>query len=309
MLHNEGLDDAQLHHYNFQVLRDDIYMLGVDGTVTGNRIAPVRSSCAVLVSSQNANRDWLYYQQQTVSAEGFSGQAFSTFVSAHRAREGDQALHRLPRLARERQQRLDGAAAAAGHQLRELHGPLRLRRRRATSGFEAVAVAEHDEPPAVYRQRPAEARLSGRLQEAFVAAPPRTRRSRSSRRQRPRRAGCAANISTRRMGKGGFRVFDIANIDNKDFSERMVTAPVSPLGQRFYVTTKYATAVASPTTLGVDPLRTASPENEEQPIHLMYGFLYVADKDEGLVVVGDPESEEQEPGRGHAARRQPRTTS
>ena len=33
----------------------------------------------------------------------------------------------------------------------------------------------------------------------------------------------------------------------------MTTAPFSPLGQRFYVDTKYATAVASPTTLGVDP--------------------------------------------------------
>ena len=54
-----------------------MYMLGVDGTVTGNRVAPVRSACAVLVSSQNADRDWVYYQQQTVSAEGFSGQAFS----------------------------------------------------------------------------------------------------------------------------------------------------------------------------------------------------------------------------------------
>jgi len=32
------------------------------------------------VSSQNASRDWLYYTQQTISAPGFSGQAFSTFV-------------------------------------------------------------------------------------------------------------------------------------------------------------------------------------------------------------------------------------
>jgi len=55
-------------------------MLGIDGTVTGHRIAPVRSSSAVLVSSQNQNRDWLYSQQQTVSAEGYSGQAFNTHV-------------------------------------------------------------------------------------------------------------------------------------------------------------------------------------------------------------------------------------
>jgi len=27
------------------------------------------------------------------------------------------------------------------------------------------------------------------------------------------------------MGKGGFRIFDVANIDNKNFSEKMNTAP------------------------------------------------------------------------------------
>ena len=59
------------------------------------------------------------------------------------------------------------------------------------------------------------------------------------------------------MGKGGFRIYDIANIDNKNFSEKITTAPVSPLGQRFYVKTKYATAVGSPSTLAIDPLRNA----------------------------------------------------
>ena len=80
MLHNEGLTTRNWTSYNFQVLRDDIYTLGIDGTVTGHRVAPVRSACAVVVSSQNSDRDWLYSQQQTISAEGFSGQAFSTFV-------------------------------------------------------------------------------------------------------------------------------------------------------------------------------------------------------------------------------------
>src|SRR5262249_59119174 len=95
-------------------------------------------------------------------------------------------------------------------------------------------------------------------------------------------------------GKGGLRVYDIANIDNKGFSERIQTAPVSPFGQKFYVKTKYATGVASPSTLAVDPLRKKRPENEEaenrddkQAIHLIYGFLYISDKYEGLVVVGD----------------------
>ena len=49
--HNEGGNTRNFTQYNFQVLRDDIFMLGRDGTVTGNRVAPVRSSSAVLVSS------------------------------------------------------------------------------------------------------------------------------------------------------------------------------------------------------------------------------------------------------------------
>ncbi len=99
---------------------------------------------------------------------------------------------------------------------------------------------------------------------------------------------CAANIFMPRWGMAGFRVFDVADVDVKDESERVITAPVSPLGQRFYVKTKYATAVASPTTLALDPLRKQIPENEEQGIAPLYAFLYVADREEGLVVVGDP---------------------
>src|SRR5204862_8222118 len=96
-------------------------------------------------------------------------------------------------------------------------------------------------------------------------------------------------------GADGFNVFDVANIDNKGFSERILTAPVSPLGQRTWIKTKYATSVTLPSTLGIDPLRTRLPENEEQPISLIYGFVYVTDREEGLVnilvgtlVDGDP---------------------
>ena len=86
-------------------------------------------------------------------------------------------------------------------------------------------------------------------------------------------------------GESGLRVFDIAFIDNKGFSERIVTAPVSPLGQRFFVRTTYATAVAAPTTIAPDPTRTHQPENHEQKVHPLYGYIYVTDHDEGLILV------------------------
>ena len=296
MLHNEGLTTRNWTSYNFQVLRDDIYALGIDGTVTGNRVAPVRSACAVVVSSQNSDRDWLYYQQQTISSEGFSGQAFSTFVPhTVRARETKTCTDCHV------SQNNDNNAWMAqllleGTNFMNLMGRY-VYVANGRSGFAAVAVAEHDEPPAV---------LGSDFQK--IAYPDDYKAHVDAQRELKeayRHSGSEVlDVQARgeylyaAMGKNGLRIFDVANIDNKDISQRVVTAPVSSLGQRFYLPTKYAMAVATPTTLGVDPLRSHRPENEEQGIHLMYGFLYVADKHEGLVIVGDPNLKSKSPGVG-----------
>jgi len=295
MLHNEGLTTRNYTSYNFQILRDDIYMLGVDGTVTGNRIAPVRSACAVLVSSQNADRDWGYYQQQTVSAEGFSGQAFSPFVPHTVRTKETRTCSDCHVSAQEDNNAWLAQVMLLGGGLMNFEGRY-IYIATGKGGYQAVAVAEHEEPPTIYGSDfhkiayPSDyekfVRSGNRLTESY------------------HHEGDVLDVQARgeylyaAMGKEGIRVFDIANIDDKDFSERTVTAPVSPLGQRFYVRTKYAQAIASPSTLAVDPLRTHRRENEEQPIHLMYGFLYVADRDEGLVVVGNPDLKAKTPGVG-----------
>ena len=59
-------------------------------------------------------------------------------------------------------------------------------------------------------------------------------------------------------GESGLRVFDIAFIDHKGFSERIVTAPVSPLGQRFFVRTSLRHRGRSPGDDGAGPDTTAS---------------------------------------------------
>jgi hypothetical protein len=295
MLHNEGLTTRNYTSYNFQVLRDDIYMLGVDGTVTGHRIAPARSSCAILVSSQNANRDWLYYTQQTISSPGFSGEAFSTFVPhTVRAKETKQCSDCHVSAANDNNAWM-AQLLLQGTNFMNFMGRY-VYVATGKKGFEAVAVAEHDEPEAIY---------GSDLQR--IAYPANYKKFVDHRRELSTTAsheGNVLDIQTRgeyayaATGTGGLRVYDIANIDNKDFSERMITAPVSPIGQRFFVPTKNALAVASPTTLGVDPLRQQLPENEEQPIHLLYGFLYVADREEGLVVIGNPDLKSSSPGVG-----------
>ena len=253
----------------------------------------MRSACAVLVSSQSQSRSWNYYMQQTVSAEGYSGQAFSTFVP-HTVR------------AKETKQCTDCHVAAAGNNNAWMANVLlqgtnfmnfmghNIWVADGKDGFEGVAVAERDEPPAI---------LGSHLHELAYPEDYEDHRKRGLKlphaHHHPAGRGEEVFDVQQRgeyvyaaLGQGGFRAYDISNVDNKDFSERIVTAPVSPFGQRLYVKTKFATAVATPTTLGVDPLRTRRPENEEQAIHLMYGFLYVTDREEGLVVIGnkDPKS-------------------
>jgi hypothetical protein len=293
MLHNEGLITRNYTSYNFQVLRDDGFMLGIDGTVTGHRVAPARSSCAIVVSSQNQNREWLYYMQQTVSAEGLSGTAFSTFVPHTVRSKETKACDDCHVSGRNDNNAWMAQVLLQGTNLLNFMGRY-IYVADGAKGFDAVAVAEHDEPPAVigsylqrlaypddFRQHVARGR---ELEQAY------------------HHPGNVLDLQLRgeylyaALGKGGFRVYDVANVDNKGFSERQTTAPVSPLGQRLYVRTKFATAVASPSTLAIDPARKRNPENEEQPIHPMYAFLYVADKYEGLVVVGDSNPNSKTPG-------------
>jgi hypothetical protein len=295
MLHNEGITTRNYTSYNFQVLRDDTFMLGVDGTVTGHRIAPARSSCAILVSSQNANREWLYYTQQTISAPGFSGQAFSTFVPhTVRATETKQCSD-CHVSAQNDNNAWMAQVLLQGTNFMNFMGRY-IYVATGKQGFEAVAVAEHDEPEAIYGSDLQRVAYPDDYKK-FVADGHELKTAYEH-------AGNVLDIQARGEyayaagGKGGFRVYDIANIDNKGFSERIITAPVSPLGQRLYVRTKDALAVASPTTLGVDPLRVQLPVNEEQPIALMYGFLYVADAQEGLIVIGNPNLKSKSPGVG-----------
>ena len=284
-LHNEGHTSRNWTSYNFQVIRDDVYMLGIDGTAVGNRISPVRSSSAVLVSSQNQNREWIYSQQQTISAEGYSGQAMNTHVphtvrgkgetkmcvDCHVSREGDNNAWMAQLLTQGTNMvNFFGRYVYVGEE---------------KEGFQAVVVGERDEPQAVigshlhklaYPDKYEEhfAKHGGELQESYEHT---TEGSVNALQLRGEYLYTA-------NGERGFEVFDVAQIDHKGFSERMSSAPFSPWGQRLWCKTKYATDLAVPSTLGVDPTRQHYPLNQEQKEHLLYAFVYITDKYEGLVM-------------------------
>jgi hypothetical protein len=280
----EGVTDRNFTTYNPQVLRDDVFMIGRDSTVKGNRLAVIRSSSAVVVGSQNSNREWVYSQQQTVSAEGYSGQAFNPHFPHTTSGVGTTKNCTDCHLSAQNDNN-----AIMTQLLGFGTGTVNFFGRYAyvgqgRGGFSAVVWTEAPEPQAAIGSHLQELAYPDDYQKHLAGGSV----------LREAYTHDAADIQDLTLrgeylytanGPAGFEVYDVAEIDQKGFSERTITAPVSPLGQRTYVRTKYATSVALPSTLGIDPGRLQLPENEEQKIDLFYAFAYITDLYEGLVVV------------------------
>ncbi len=306
---DEGETTRNFATYNPQVARDDAFQLGKHMTTKGGEVAPVRSSSALVLSSTNLNRERIYIQQPPISAIGFSSQAFAphfphtvrttetkTCSDCHLSDKDDNnAIMAQLLLLGTNYVNFVGLNAWTG-----LEG-----------GFEAVRVTEWDEPQAVlgsylhkyaypdfYRQfvdgqgrelkdwtrgKTFDGKLSGEPEgfERFANVVEGT----------GDKVGCLqlrGEYMYVAEGKGGFRVYDVASIANKGFSERIITAPFSPLGQNAQVKSKNATCMALPTNQPINPLRN-TPEmramNQEQDFLPIYSYAAVTDAEEGLILV------------------------
>ncbi|HUP31270.1 MAG TPA: hypothetical protein VM122_13915, partial [Usitatibacter sp.] len=285
--HYEGGETRNFATYNPQVARDDMFQLGRHGPVKGSRVAPVRSSSALVLSSTNASRERIYVQQPPVSASGFSSQAFAPHYPHT-----------------ERKTETKGCAdchVSAANDNNAILAQLMLHGTNFVNfvGFNAwvgaeghvqgVQVTEWDEPQAVigsYLHRhaypdwfAAHEKRGARLPEAHDHA---TRGA----------VGCVAlrgEYLFAAEGPGGLRVYDVASIANKGVSQRIVSAPFSPLGHDTHVASKDATCVALPTNQPINPARNTGElmrvVNQEQPFHPIYHYAVVTDAAEGLILV------------------------
>ncbi len=281
----EGTTTRNFSSYNPQVVRDDVFMLGKDSTVKDNRLAVLRSSSAMVVGSQGANREWFYTQQQTVSAEGYSGQAFNphfahttsgagttkncTDCHVSEANDNNAIMTQLLGFGTGTVN-FFGRFGYVGTDHHGLYG---------------VAWTERSEPQAALGSHLHKFAYPDNHKEHLA------NKSILKTAYHHHAKGGVPDLQLRgeylyaALGKNGFGVFDIANIDNKNFSERIVTSPVSPLGQDTFIKTANATSVALPSTLINDPNRNRLPQNEETPIAAYHGYAFITDLEEGLIVV------------------------
>ncbi|WP_034158554.1 LVIVD repeat-containing protein [Sphingomonas sp. ERG5] len=307
--HYEGEETRNFATYNPQVARDDMFQLGRHQTTKGNQIAPVRSTSALVLSSTNVNRERIYIQQPPISAIGFSSQAFAphfphtvrttetkTCSDCHLSvKDDNNAIMAQLLLLGTNTVNFVGLNAWTG-----LDG-----------GFEAVRVTEWDEPQAVigsYLQKYAypdywrmHVEQNGRELRNWVRG--KTFDRKLSGETHPKeefrnvvqgtsdRVGCLqlrGEYMYVAEGRGGFRVYDVASIANKGFSERIVSAPFSKLGQDTHIASPNATCMALPTNQPINPLRNTQAmrdANQEQPFLPIYSYAAVTDAVEGLILV------------------------
>jgi hypothetical protein len=306
--HFEGGETRNFATYNPQVARQDMFQLGIAGTIKGNIIAPIASRSALVLSSTNINRSHIYVQQPPVSAAGYSSQAFSAHYPHTERRTETKTCTDCHISAANDNNAMMAQLMLFGTNFVNFVGY------NAWVGeardIEAVRVTEWDEPQAVigsYLHKYAypdyyKAHLDNdrKLQEAYG------HRSRDA--QCIQLRGEYLYVSE---GPRGMRVYDVASIANKDISERIITAPVSPLGQDTHIASANATCVVLPTNQTINPLRNEGKEetllpnvdfaevmrkdNEEQPMHPLYNYAYITDAEEGLILTNVDTLQDGEP--------------
>lgn len=291
-LHEEG-DISQVYpSYNPQILRTDGYMLGIDGSVQQHKVMPVRSSSAVTVSITNAQRDIILNHATTISSGGFNGNAFNTHPPhTVRATETKQCTDCHVSKDNDNNAWVGGVLMLGSNQVNFMGRYIYVAE--GNDGLSATMVAEQTEPQAV---------IGGHLHQ--VAYPDwyakHEARGGKLRENYAHRGSDVAQVQ--QYGEfllaaahgSGLVVYDIANVANKDFSQRIVDSPFSRWGQKLYVRTKDAVSVAVGSPAPLDPARNPGQSddqrkwleiNEEQTVAPLFGYVFIADRQEGLVTV------------------------
>jgi hypothetical protein len=292
MLHEEG-DESQVYpSYNPQVLRTDGYMLGIDGSVQGHKVMPVRSSSAVTVSVTDGTRGVAVNHAPTISSAGYNGNAFNTHPP-HTVRATETKTCSDCHVSKNNDNNAWVASVLmlGSNQVNFMGRYIYVAE--GHDGLSATMVAEQTEPQAVFGSHlhqiaypdwyaKHEAR-GGKLEENYG--------HRGSEINQVQQYG---EFLLAAAGKNGFVVYDIANVADKDFSQRIVDSPFSRIGQKLYVRTKDATGVAVGSPAPLDPRRNPGETedqrkwlavNEEQPVAPLYGYAFISDRQEGLVTV------------------------
>lgn len=283
--HYEGGITRNYATYNPQVARDQIFMLGRRGDINGGRIAPLRSTSALVLSSTNSNREKIYIQQPPISASGYSSQAINPHF-AHTVRKTETRVCSDCHLSETGDNNAIMAQTLGfGTDFIDFVG---YHAWVGTSeAVEAVQVTEWTEPQTVIGSY----LHSVVYPDFFEAHTQADKELETGHRHGSGEVGCLqlrGEYLFAAAGKKGMVVYDVAGIGNKGISQKIITAPFSSLGHDTTIESENATCLSLSTTQPVAPYRNEGElmrvTNQEKPFHPIYNYAVITDSVEGIIL-------------------------
>jgi hypothetical protein len=282
-LHYEGVKSRAYAPYYEQVIRTDMYFFGIGTYNHGGKVSPFRSATSVVVSAWDRGRNNIIHQQPLVSTPGFTNEGMTPHPP-HTVRTTETKTCSDCHLS-EKNDNNARIASALGFGVNALNfiGEYEFVAEQGKS-VTGVKVTDGYEPQPVIGSS-FQKQLDPAAYQAFVAKGRKLGTAYNRRAPNVRSVTVRGEYMLTAEGSSGFKVYDIANINNKAFAQRINQRDNSPLGEGTVVHSPDATFLYTPTSVPIHLGRPQRPENREQPIHPLYRYAFATDRKDGLVLI------------------------
>jgi hypothetical protein len=273
--------------YNGQVLRSDMFSLGVGTYNKGGKITPFRSASSVVVSAKDRNANILVHQQPTMSTNGFTGFAYSPNIPhTVRAKETQACSSCHPDAQNDNNAWLANLLGTGTNALNFVGAYAYVAA--GSGGISAVKVTEGEEPQPVIGSRFHEVIHPDSFRK-FVAGGRKLGESILRPTTDAHSVATQGEFAFVADGKGGVVVYDIAFVANKSFTpaQRISDNRKAMLDSGVRLSTADAAWLALPVSapMSLERNRRRDPNDREEDIHPLYGYAAVADRQEGLILI------------------------
>jgi hypothetical protein len=291
--HYEGTKSRAYAPYYEQVIRTDMYFFGIGTYNHGGKVTPFRPATTVVVSAWDRGRNNIVHQQPLVSTPGFTNEGMTPHPP-HTVRTTETKQCTDCHLS-ENNDNNARIASAVGFGVNALTfvGEYQFIAEQGKA-VTAVKVTDGYEPQPVIGSS-FQKQLDPAAFQSFVSKGRKLGTAYRRRAPNVRSVTARGEYLLTAEGSSGFKVYDIANINNKAVAQRIVQRVNSPLGEGTVIHSPDATFLYTPTAVPMHLGRKVMPQNREQPIHPLYRYAFATDRKDGLILIDINTLEDNDP--------------
>jgi len=279
--------------YNQQAIRTDLYFYGIGTYSLCSKVWPLRPASSTIVSVLDGDRNNVVHEQPLVSTPGYANDAMTPHPPhTVRTRETKTCTDCHMSADNNNNARVASMLGFGTNALNYMGSFVYTAVN--GKGITAVEVAEGDEPVPVIGSN-FDHILYPESFDKFVKGGRKLHVSHTRRAPKIVSVVVRGEYAIAAEGSDGFRLYDIANINNKQFAQRIVQHVNSPLGEGSVVKSPDATSLYLPSSLPMALGRRTMAQNREAPIHEIFRYALGTDRKDGLVLIDVNTLTDQDP--------------